>query len=230
MSLRPIISDIILNDLKKIAGKDLVIALMNLFPDKIAVISSFGAESAVLLALIADINKTIPILTVDTGCLFDETLAYRDKLIAHLGLTNLHILKPQLSDIHKFDPQENLWFEDPDRCCDVRKVSPMTMASEKFTVFIDGRKRFHGETRSNLESVSLWGSKLKAAPLVNFSETDIDQFFIDYDLPKHPLLSKGYRSIGCKPCTSPTGQGESIRSGRWVGQSKTECGLHKIMN
>jgi phosphoadenosine phosphosulfate reductase len=208
-------------------GKDLIRALISAYPGKVAATSSFGAEAAVLLDLVAQVDPSIPVLTVDTGCLFDETKEYRNRLVRHLGLLDVRIITPEPRQLTSRDPDNSLWWTDADACCQVRKVEPMAWASRDFKVLIDGRKRFHGKDRSDLSAVIVWGVKLKAAPLADYSEDDIERAFEERKLPRHPLVAAGYRSIGCEPCTSPVALGEPVRSGRWAGKAKTECGLHK---
>lgn len=208
-------------------GTDLIRALAAAYPGKVAAISSFGAEAAVLLDMVAEVDPSLPVLTADTGCLFPETLEYRNRLVRRLGLQDVRILTPEPSQLYCRDPGKDLWWTDPDACCQLRKVEPMAWASRDFKVLIDGRKRFHGDIRAEVETVSSWGVKLKAAPLAAFGPEDIERAFIKRNLPRHPLVAAGYPSIGCEQCTSPVAAGEPVRSGRWAGRAKTECGIHK---
>jgi phosphoadenosine phosphosulfate reductase len=214
-------------ELAQLNGAELIAALLNAYPGRVAVSSSFGAESAVLLALVADVDPALPVLTLDTGRLFAQTIAYRELLVERLGLQDVRVAQPLLREIAEQDPEGDLWFTDPDACCQLRKVRPMGEAARDFDVLIDGRKRFHGEERRHLPTVEWAGRILKAAPLANWTAQQIEQAFKERDLPSHPLLACGYRSIGCEPCTSPVADGEPVRSGRWAGSAKTECGLHK---
>jgi len=207
--------------------KDLIGALVESYPGQVAVTSSFGAESAVLLDMVAAVDPAIPVLTVDTGCLFAETRTYRDRLVRHLGLSDVRILTPEPDQLAFRDPDKSLWWSDPDACCQLRKVEPMSWATRGFKALIDGRKRIHGDSRSDIAPVSLWGVLIKAAPLAGYGEADIERAFVERNLPRHPLVGAGYRSIGCEPCTSPVALGEPVRSGRWAGKAKTECGIHK---
>lgn len=210
-----------------LTGKELIRALLAAYPGRVAVTSSFGAEAAVLLDMVAQVDPSLPVLTVDTGCLFAETREYRDRLVRHLGLWDVRIIVPEPQPLTRRDPDNSLWWIDPDACCQLRKVEPLAWVSRAFKVLIDGRKRFHGEDRSDMPSVIAWGVKLKAAPLADYGEVDIERTFVERKLPRHPLVAAGYRSIGCEPCTSPVALGEPVRSGRWAGKTKTECGLHK---
>ena len=208
------------------APKALIAAMARLaFPGRIAVTSSFGAESAVLLDLVAAVDPTLPVLFLDTGELFDQTLAYRDALVARLGLTDIRVIRPEPADLAA---AAQLWRSDPDRCCEVRKVRPLARASLGFAALIDGRKRGHGFERADLGPIQADGDLIKISPLWSWSETDIAAAFAARDLPPHPLVAEGYRSIGCWPCTRPTAPGEAARAGRWPGSAKTECGIHLL--
>ncbi|WP_142848621.1 phosphoadenylyl-sulfate reductase [Telmatospirillum sp. J64-1] len=194
------------------------------FPGSIAVTSSFGAESAVLLDLVAQVAPDTPILFLDTDALFDETIAYREKLVRRLGLTDIRIIRPRLKDVQA---TEDVWRTDPDRCCYLRKVVPLERATAGFAALIDGRKGFHGGERANLPTITLGANGVfKVSPLVRWTEQEIEQAFTERKLPRHPLVAQGYRSIGCWPCTRPTAPGESPRAGRWAGRGKSECGIH----
>jgi phosphoadenosine phosphosulfate reductase len=202
------------------------LAIEHLYRDRIALVSSFGADSAVLLHMVARIDKATPVIFVDTDRLFSETLAYRDALVAHLGLTNLRSHGPDPDRIASNDAEGYLWFNDPDRCCDIRKVAPLAAALEGYEAWITGRKRFQSTTRAALPLFEADGERVKLNPLAGWSASDILAYLKKHDLPRHPLLAKGYPSIGCVPCTSPVAEGEDPRDGRWRGRAKTECGIH----
>lgn len=197
---------------------------------RVAVSSSFGAESAVLLDLIAQVDRATPVLSVDTGKLFAETVAYRDQLIDHFGFTDVRILKASDDLIQGTDPDGALHQFDPDLCCQVRKVMPHAQAAAAFDVLITGRKRFHGGARGSLAAVDIEGSHIKVNPLATWSQADIDDAFSQRNLPRHPLVARGYPSIGCATCTQKPGSGDGLRSGRWAGTAKTECGLHLVVH
>ena len=196
----------------------------------VAVVSSFGAESAVLLHLVASIDPSVPVLFIDTGKHFPETIAYRDLLVERLGLTNLVILRPDPAVLAARDESGLRWSYDPDGCCDIRKVEPLARALETFDGSITGRKSFQSATRANLPRFEIDRSdaqgRLKINPLIDWSAEDIAAYFEAHDLPPHPLVAEGYPSIGCSPCTSRVAPGEDPRSGRWKGWDKTECGIH----
>jgi phosphoadenosine phosphosulfate reductase len=196
------------------------------FGDRLALVSSFGAESAVLLDLVSRVKADIPILFLDTGMLFGQTLDYRRQLAARLGLTGVRDLRPQYNDLAVTDPEAKLWQTDTDACCHVRKVLPLDRALADFDGWITGRKRFHGGSRLALPVVEEADGKIKFNPLANWTKADLDAYAAEHDLPAHPLVAQGFPSIGCWPCTHPVEDGQDVRAGRWAGQDKTECGIH----
>jgi phosphoadenosine phosphosulfate reductase len=199
---------------------------LRLAPDRVAVVSSFGAESAALLKVVADVDRTLPILFLDTLWLFKETLAYRDRLAAHLGLTDVRTITPSPSALARQDPRNDLCFTDPETCCALRKVAPLDEALAPFDAWINGRKRHQGGERGRLPVVETDGARLKFNPLARMSAAEIAALFASAGLPRHPLEARGFGSLGCIPCTSRTPQGGDARAGRWSGLSKTECGIH----
>jgi phosphoadenosine phosphosulfate reductase len=201
-------------------------AAVETFGDKLALVSSFGAESAVLLHLAAKVKPDIPVLFLDTGMLFGQTLDYRRQLAAKLGLTDVRDLRPAYQDLATADPEAKLWQTDIDACCHVRKVLPLDRALAEFDGWVTGRKRFHGGARLALPVVEQADHQVKFNPLANWSREDLDAYAAEYDLPAHPLVAQGFPSIGCWPCTNPVEAGEDVRAGRWAGSEKTECGIH----
>jgi phosphoadenosine phosphosulfate reductase len=196
------------------------------FVGRVAVVSSFGAESAVLLHLIAAVDPATPVLFVDTDKLFGETLRYRDKLIKQFGLTNVRTLAPDPARVAAIDPKGGLWASNPDMCCRIRKVEPLAAGLDGFEAWISGRKRYQAATRATLLPFEAEGGRIKINPLANWQATDLQAYADRHGLPAHPLVAQGYLSIGCMPCTDPVAPGDDIRSGRWRGQDKTECGIH----
>ncbi|EJL31096.1 thioredoxin-dependent phosophoadenylyl-sulfate reductase [Caulobacter sp. AP07] len=197
------------------------------FSDKLALVSSFGAESAVLLHLAAQVSKDIPVLFLDTGMLFGQTLDYRKGLAATLGLTQVRDLRPAFADLAVTDPKSDLWRTDTDACCHIRKVLPLDRALGEFDGWITGRKRFHGGDRLRLAVVEASDGKIKFNPLANWGKAELDAYVAEHDLPAHPLVSQGFPSVGCWPCTKPVDDPNAdVRAGRWAGQDKTECGIH----
>jgi phosphoadenosine phosphosulfate reductase len=195
-------------------------------PGRLAVISSFGTESAVLLKFVSDIDRSLPVLFLDTQWLFKETLSYRDALTAHLGLTDVRVITPSPSALALRDPKRNLCFHDRDGCCGLRKVAPLARELVAFDGWISGRKRFHGGARSDLAVVEVDGPRLKFNPLARLTRAELDAAFTAARLPRHPLEALGFASVGCVPCTARPAAGTSVRDGRWSGLAKTECGIH----
>lgn len=215
-------------DLAGLDAQDMLeCAIRDRFVDRIAVVSSFGAESAVLLDLVARVDRGTPILFLETGKHFPETLEYRDLLVDRLGLTDVRVLRPDATEAAAEDPDGTLWGSQPDSCCALRKVRPLDRAIAGFDAWISGRKRIHEAERFTLDPVEIADGKLKLNPLATWTADRISDYFDNYGLPRHPLWEDGYLSIGCAPCTAKPKPGEGIRSGRWAGRSKTECGIHR---
>ena len=201
-------------------------ALKTVGREQLALVSSFGTESAALLKVMADVDPAIPVVFLDTGWLFQETLDYRDTLIAKLGLADVRSIKPLQENLSREDPDKELWFTDPDACCRIRKVEPLARALKPFAAWINGRKRFQGGLRADIAVVEQDGERLKFNPFANVSREEIEAIYKLAKLPPHPLVASGYLSVGCMPCSSRTAPGEDARAGRWRGRSKTECGIH----
>lgn len=215
-------------ELRRAHPRTVIEAALETFGDKLALVSSFGAESAVLLHIASRVDPAIPVLFLDTGMLFGQTLDYRKQLAERLGLTNVRDLRPQYNDLATSDPQANLWQRDTDACCHIRKVLPLDRALEGFEAWVTGRKRFHGGDRLNLPVVEPSDGKVKFNPLANWTREDLEAYAAENDLPAHPLVAQGFASIGCWPCTQPVEEGEDVRAGRWKGLDKTECGIHLV--
>jgi phosphoadenosine phosphosulfate reductase len=201
-------------------------AINGFFRGSIALVSSFGAEAAVLLHLVAQIDRRVPVIFVDTGKLFGETLRYRDALVDRLGFTDVRSVEPDPVELARRDPDGMLFARDPDACCALRKVEPLERALAGFSAWINGRKRFQGGLRGAIPVVEEADGRIKVNPLARWSARETEAYFSAYDLPRHPLEAEGYRSVGCMPCSSPVGPGEDARAGRWRGLSKSECGIH----
>jgi phosphoadenosine phosphosulfate reductase len=191
-----------------------------------AIVSSFGAESAVLLHLIGSIDRNIPVLFLETGKHFPETLAYRDTLIAQIGLTDVRNITPDPALLMAKDETGLRWSYDPDGCCEIRKVIPLKAALAPFDAQFTGRKAFQSKTRGALPRFEIEEGRLKVNPLADWDKARLDAYMAEHDLPAHPLVEQGYLSIGCAPCTSIVAPGEDPRSGRWKGWDKVECGIH----
>ena len=216
--------------LGELAADDIVrLATDALFPGRIALTSSFGSDSAVLLHMVARWAPATPVLFLDTGKLFAETHAYRDQLIAQLGLRDVRSVRSRSSLLAAGDPAGQLWQSDTERCCALRKVVPLDQALVPFDAWITGRKRFQTTERTALAVFEVADAgRVRINPLAAWSESDIEDYLARHDLPRHPLVAKGYRSIGCEPCTSRTMPGEPTRAGRWRGEARKECGIHSL--
>lgn len=214
----------------RFAGVDTLSMLRTLFAEdalgRVATVSSFGTESAVLLHLVAQADRDIPVVFVDTLKMFPETLAYRDTLVERFGIRNSRTVVPDPAAIEKKDATGLRWSYDPDGCCDIRKVEPLARAKQGLDSWISGRKAFQSVTRQNLPRFQVEDGRLKLNPLGDWTKDDLEAYFEEHDLPRHPLETQGYLSIGCEPCTSKVLPGEDPRAGRWRGWDKVECGIH----
>ncbi len=197
-----------------------------LFPGRAALVSSFGADSAVLLHLVAEVDRDIPVVFLDTGRLFAETIEYRNRLVDDLGLTDVRTVTPDADRLAESDPHRALWMTNPDLCCQIRKAEPLQRALTGFDAWFTGRKRFQNAQRATLKLFEADGARLKVNPLASWSILDLKAYAERHALPEHPLVAKGYPSIGCVPCTSRVAVGEDQRAGRWRGLDKSECGIH----
>jgi phosphoadenosine phosphosulfate reductase len=201
--------------------------IRNRFPAKIALVSSFGTESAVVLHMVSEIDKAIPVVFLDTLKLFPETLAYRDELVARLGLSDVRSIQPSGKQLAAYDPDGTLWQKDADLCCAIRKTNPLDEALEGMDAWITGRKRVQGAKRADLQMIETGADgRITVNPLAFWDEAQIEAYFERHDLPRHPLQAQGYASIGCATCTERPTDAADKRSGRWAGRGKTECGIH----
>jgi phosphoadenosine phosphosulfate reductase len=200
------------------------------FPRRFAVVSSFAAESVVLLRQLASVAPAIPVIFLNTGKLFGETLRYRDRLQQELGLMDIRAIGPDPTDQSASDPDGTLWKRNPDACCHFRKVVPLRRALAGFDAYVTGRKRFQTAARAMLEKVELVDGRVRFNPLFDWSQDDLTRYINEHRLPKHPLVDDGYLSIGCIPCTQRVRHGEEYRAGRWPGFEKDECGIHTGMD
>lgn len=192
-----------------------------------ALVSSFGAESVVLLHMVATIKPDTPVLMIDTDMLFPETLDYQVQVSARLGLTNVRIIRANKEKIAQVDPDGTLHQSAPDTCCSLRKTQPLQNSLGEFDAWITGRKRFQNGQRATLKLFESEDDlRIKINPLAHWRQQDLIAYIENNALPRHPLVKQGYASIGCAPCTTPVGRNEDPRSGRWRGQDKAECGMH----
>jgi phosphoadenosine phosphosulfate reductase len=214
----------------RFAGVDTLTMLRALFTEgtlgNAAVVSSFGTESAVLLHLVARADRSVPVVFVDTLKMFPETLDYRDTLTERFGIQNSQVVMPDAEVLAKKDGTGLRWSYDPDGCCEIRKVEPLARAKRGLDSWISGRKAFQSVTRQNLPRFEIEDGRMKVNPLGDWTKDDLEAYFDEHDLPRHPLEAQGYLSVGCEPCTSKVQAGEDPRAGRWRGWDKVECGIH----
>ncbi|MGR3250130.1 MAG: phosphoadenylyl-sulfate reductase [Paracoccus sp. (in: a-proteobacteria)] len=196
---------------------------------RVALVSSFGAESVVLLHMISRAAPGLPVLFIDTQMLFPETLAYQREVAAKLGLTNVQVITASEAEVAAHDPDGTLHKSNPDACCDFRKTVPLERVLSGYDAWITGRKRFQNGQRAALEFFEPEPpARLRVNPLAHWRPEDVQDYMIENALPRHPRVALGYPSIGGAPCTSPGAPGADPRSGRWRGQEKSECGIHFI--
>lgn len=202
------------------------LAIREEFAGQIAAVSSFGADSAVLLDIVRRVDPGLPVLFLDTGKHFEETLSYRDALAADFGLTDVRVLTPDEAALERVDPDGRLHQSDTDACCDVRKVEPLARGVAPFGAWFTGRKRFQASTRSAMPVFEAVGPRVRVNPLARWTTGDQADYMRRHRLRENPLVAYGYLSIGCFPCTQPVKPGDDARSGRWAGLAKVECGIH----
>ncbi len=198
------------------------------FP-RFAMTSSFGPESGVLLHMASRINPNIPVLFLETGYHFPETLEYKNRLVQMFGLTQVLDLKADPAKkaevVKRYDgvPYE----KNPDLCCQINKVEPLDEALKNYDAWMSGIRRHQTDFRKSIRILEEYeGGLYKVSPLANFTSRDAWWYLKEHQIPQHPLFEKGYLSIGCWPCTKPIQAGDDERSGRWAGLSKKECGIH----
>jgi phosphoadenosine phosphosulfate reductase len=211
------------------AGDILAWAAANI--PRFAVTSSFGAESAVLLHLLAEVAPRTPVLFLDTGLHFTETALFRSTLAARLGLDVVDVQPERTVAQQARDEGDRLWERDPDRCCGLRKTAPLRQAMRAFDGWASGVRRDQTDLRAGTPIVEARRHDgryiVKVAPLAEWSLADVDTYLRVHELPRHPLVDDGYASIGCAPCTSRTAPGDDPRAGRWAKfEGKSECGIH----
>jgi len=212
-------------------GKDLLRPLIEIeFRHEIALVSSFGADSAVLLHMVSQISPDLPVYFLDTAKHFSETLTYRQDLVERLGLRDVRDIEPDTGEIRRLDPQGILHTQNQDACCQLRKVRPLERAMAGIEARISGRKRFQSKDRRSMTTIGWSGDHVSVNPLAGWTAEAIKTYILDHELPRHPLIADGFASIGCKPCTTAVQPGEDVRAGRWRNSEKTECGIHPGAN
>lgn len=194
-----------------------------------ALVSSFGAESVALLHMVSVIDRTTPVLFLDTEMLFPETLDYQREVAQKLRFTDVRVIRPDRDLTFLNDPNNRLHATNPDACCTIRKAEPLRKALEPFDAWITGRKRYQGGQRARVDFFENEGnSRIKINPLAHWTPKDVLDYIQNNRLPRHPLVSRGYPSLGCEPCTTRIAPGEDQRAGRWRGHDKSECGIHIV--
>lgn len=210
----------------EVDAAEIIAVSIHEFGTGLAVVSSFGADSAVFLHLLAECNPTVPVLFLQTNKHFPATLRYKAQLTDKLGLSDVRDVLPDAASLKQHDPLGALCLTDKDQCCDLRKVQPLAQAIAPFQAWLTGRKQFQAATRHNLPVFEVVGQHIRINPLKVWSAQDLEAYRLRHHLPPHPLVKQGYRSIGCMPCTRAVSDDEDQRAGRWSGAGKTECGIH----
>lgn len=203
-------------------------ALTDVQLGKTAIVSSFGAESVVLLHMAAEIAKDTPVIFLETEMLFPETLQYQREVAETLGLTDVRLISPDRTALLTEDVDGLLHLADTDACCDLRKTRPLAKALQGFDGWITGRKQYQGGQRADLPLFEKDGRRIKVNPLARWDAKQLQDYISAHDLPRHPLVARGYPSVGCMPCTTRVGDHENPRAGRWRESAKTECGIHSL--
>jgi len=215
---------------KDASAQDVVHHALTMLGD-VPLVSSFGADSVVLLHMAAQTDRDTRVIFIDTEMLFEETLTYQKNVAQALGLRRVDVIRAPRAQLFEHDNENLLHLHDPDACCALRKTAPLEGALRGVDGWMTGRKRGQGGARAALELFEVERPlgqlpRLKINPLAHWSTDDLSAYLDRHDLPRHPLVAKGYPSIGCTPCTAPVGHGADLRSGRWRNQDKTECGIH----
>jgi phosphoadenosine phosphosulfate reductase len=199
------------------------------FAPRFAMTSSFGPESGVLLHMVSRVATDLPVLFLETGYHFPETLDYKKQLSQMLGLTNVIDLSADPAKKAAF-VAENAgvpYEKNPDACCHLNKVEPLDAALKNYDAWMSGIRRNQTDFRKGVRIVEEYeGGVYKISPLVNMTSRDAWWYLKEHQIPQHPLFEKGYMSVGCWPCTKPIQAGDDERSGRWAGKAKKECGIH----
>ena len=212
---------------KKLSPQDILDnSINNIFKKRMVYVCSFGTESAIILHMISDIDRSFPIILLNTNYLFKETIEYKDYLIGKFKFSDFKEISPSVEDLKINDSKGTLWKEDPDLCCNIRKVLPLQKELQKYDAWISGRKSYHEEERKNLKFFEYINKKIVVNPLAKVKRDFVNSYFKIHNIERHPLFESGYQSLGCTHCTVKTSKIDSPRSGRWANKIKTECGIH----
>lgn len=212
--------------LEGLGPEDRLAFAVETFGEDLLFTSSFGAQSGVLLHLWSRVAKGLPVVFIDTGFLFPETLAYRDRLAERLGL-EVRVLRPDIAREELLARWgDDIQKKDPDFCCGLNKVAPLAPLKEKARGWVSGLRRDQSRARERVAILEQDGHLVRVHPIASFTKDDVAAYLARHDIPEHPLVARRYLSIGCAPCTRPVEDGEDERAGRWSWTNKTECGLH----
>jgi phosphoadenosine phosphosulfate reductase len=199
------------------------------YGDALLFTSSFGPGSGVLLHLWSQVAGDLPVHFIDTGYLFDQTIAYRDAVVKKLDL-RLEVLQPKMAKGHFIEKYGlTLYRDDPDQCCAINKVEPLEAALPGKRAWVSGLRRDQSKTRAETPILLSTDGPVKVHPLADWTARDVHRYLELHGVPEHPMFEEGYVSVGCAPCTRPVMPGEDERAGRWAGSAKTECGLHTFL-
>ncbi|MBI5823854.1 MAG: phosphoadenylyl-sulfate reductase [Chloroflexi bacterium] len=199
------------------------------FWPEIAMSSSFQTQSMPLLHMVTSLKRGIPVFFIDTGYHFWETLMFREKIASEWKINVIDLYRDTRWDVFARQNVRNLPLDDPNLCCYLHKVQPMQNALKDIKAWVSGIRRDQTSVRANAKILEMQNGLLKINPLLNWKTVDIQNYMEEHNLPVHPLYEKGYKSVGCAPCTIPIGVDDDERSGRWAGRGKVECGLHTDM-
>lgn len=210
--------------------KEIIEWTVDRYSPYIAMSSSFQTQSMPLLHIMSQIAPDMPIFFIDTGYHFWETLMFRERLAEEWKLNIVDLYRDSRWDVFVHQRMRSLPLEDPNLCCFMHKVQPMQKALKGYKAWISGIRRDQTSVRAHAKILEMQeDGLLKINPLLNWTKKDVQNYIEEHNLPKHPLFERGYRSVGCAPCTIAIGVNDDERSGRWAGKGKVECGLHTEM-
>jgi len=214
--------------LERMAPIDSVAFAAETFGDKLLFTSSFGAGAGVLLHMWSKVARSLPVVFIDTGFLFDETIAYRDRLVQDFGLKLVVVRPPHTKAEFLAEWGADISKENPDFCCAHNKIEPLRPLLETAEAWVSGLRRDQSKSRADVPILlPSEGEPLKVHPIASMTAAEVAEYMQANGIPEHPLKARRYLSIGCQPCTRAVGDGEvDERAGRWAWSAKTECGLH----
>jgi len=228
--LTPLEVDQLADEFETKTPQEIIKWAVDTFWPQIAMSSSFQTQSVPLLHMVSRINRNLLIFFIDTGYHFWETAIFREQLASEWHLNVLDLYRDSRWNDFARHRTRTLPLQDPNLCCYIHKVQPMQKALKDMLAWISGIRRDQTSTRAKAKILELQeDGLLKINPLLNWTKADVKRYMEENDLPSHPLLEKGYRSVGCAPCTVAIGVNDDERAGRWQGRGKTECGLHTEM-